>query len=79
MIIGNILDFIKLERFPSLELVHLIAPIEATFLTQCNAQKKPVEPSVGTTKRPRVGPTPEDVVIDLHMLLLLMMIRMMLM
>ena len=45
-------------------MVHLTTPIGATFLKQCNAQKKPAEPSEGTTKRPRVEPSREDVPID---------------
>ena len=62
--IHRILGFIELEHFPSSKLVHLIAPIGATFLKQRNAQKKPTKPSVGTTKRQRVEPSHEDVPID---------------
>ena len=38
--------------------------IGATFLKQRSAQKKTVEPSVGTTKRPRVESIAEDVPVD---------------
>ena len=38
----------------SLTLIHIIAHIGATFLRQWSAQKKTVEPSVGSSKRPRV-------------------------
>ena len=62
--ICRILNYLELEHFPSSELVHLTAPIRATFLKQCNAQKKPAEPSEGTTKRPRVEPSREDVSVD---------------
>lgn len=62
--IRRILDSIELERFPYSKLVHLTAPIGATFLKQRNEQKKPVEPSVGTTNRQRVQPSHEDVPID---------------
>lgn len=48
------LNNLKLENFPSLELVLITAPIEATFLSQRSAQWKPVEPSVGTSKQPHV-------------------------
>ena len=59
--LGRILEYIEVKCFPSLELVHPIAPIEATFLKQQSAQKKTIEPSVGTTKRPRVESTAKDV------------------
>ena len=62
--LGRILEFIELEHFPSSELVHLTTVIGATFLKQRNAQKKTVEPSVVTTKRPRVESTAEDVLVD---------------
>lgn len=62
--ICRILSFIELEHFPSSKLVHLTAPIRATFLKQCNAQRKPTKPSVGTTKRQREEPSHEDVPID---------------
>ena len=45
-------------------MVHLTAPIGATFLKQCFALKKIVEPSAGTTKRQRVESTTEDAPID---------------
>ena len=35
-------------------MVHITAPIGATFLKHRFAQRKPVEPSVSTSKRPRV-------------------------
>ena len=36
----------------------------STFLKQCSAQKKTIEPSGGTTKRPRVKSTAEDVPVN---------------
>ena len=59
--IYRVLNFLGLENFPSLELIHIIAPIGATFLKQRNAQKKNVRPSVGSSKRPRVQSTVGDV------------------
>ena len=52
--IYRVLNFLGLENFPSLELIHIIAPIGATFLKQQSAQKKNVGPSVSSSKRPRV-------------------------
>ena len=40
-------------KFPPLELVQIIAPIEATYLRQQQAQIKSVEPSTRTSKRSR--------------------------
>lgn len=51
--IYRVLNFLRLEDFPTLELVHIIAPIGAIFLRQQQTQKKSVEPSTGTSKRPR--------------------------
>ena len=47
------LNFLGLEDFPALELVHIIAPIRATFLRQRQAQMKSVELSTETSKRQR--------------------------
>ena len=51
--IYKVLNFLQLENFPSLELIHITALIEATFLKQ-SAQKKNGRPSVGSLKRPQV-------------------------
>ena len=50
----RVLNYLELENFPPLELVYITAPIGATFLKQRYAQRKLVEPSVSTSKRPRV-------------------------
>ena len=58
--------------FPPLELVHIIAPIGATYLIQRQAQIKSVEQSIGTSKRPQgdaattsgVMPTIEETFVD---------------
>ena len=42
-----------MSDFPPLELVHITAPIGATYLRQRQAQMKSVEQSIGTSKRPR--------------------------
>nr|POE74334.1 60s ribosomal protein l6-1 [Quercus suber] len=57
----RILDYLELQCFPSLELVHLTSTIRATFLKQHSVQKKTVEASAGTTKTPGVESTAEDV------------------
>ena len=54
------LDYVGLENFPSLKLIHITAPIGATFLKQQTAQKRNVGPSVGSSKRPRVQSTARD-------------------
>ena len=59
--IYRVLNFLGLENFPSLELIHIIALIGTTFLKQRSAQKKNVGPSVGSSKRPRVQSTARDV------------------
>ena len=46
--IYRVLNFLGLENFPSLELIHITAPIGATFLKQRSAQKRNVGPSVGS-------------------------------
>ena len=53
MFIYRELNFLGLEDFPALELVHIIAPIGAIFLIQRQAQMKSPELSTGTSKRPR--------------------------
>ena len=50
MFIFRILRFLGLSEFPPLELVHIIAPIGATYLRKRQAQMKSVEPSIGTSK-----------------------------
>ena len=55
--IYRVLTYLGLENFPALELVHVTAPIGATFLKQRQAQMKSVEPSTGFSKRPRVEDT----------------------
>ena len=52
--IFNVLTFLGLKDFLTLELVHIIAPIGATFLGQWQAQIKSAELSIGTSKWPRV-------------------------
>ena len=54
-------SILQLENFPSLELIHITAPIGAIFLKQRSAQKKNVGLSVGSSKRPQVQSTIEDV------------------
>ena len=53
MYIYRILRFLGLSNFPPLELVHITAPIGATFHRQLQAQIKSAEPSTGTSKRSR--------------------------
>ena len=52
--IYGVLRYVRLENVPPLELIHITAPIGATFLKQRSAQKRNVGPSVGSSKRPRV-------------------------
>ena len=59
--IYRVLNFLGLENFPSLELIHITAPIGSTFLKQWSAQKRNVGPSVGSSKRPQVQSTVGDV------------------
>ena len=51
--IYRVLNFLGLEDLPALELVHIIAPIGATFLRQRQAQMKSAEQSTRTSKKPR--------------------------
>ena len=53
MYIYGILRFLGLFEFPPLELIHITAPIGATFLRQRQTQIKSVIPSTGTSKRSR--------------------------
>jgi len=53
MYIYRILRFLGLSNFPPLELVHITAPIGATFHKQLQAQMKGAELSTGTSKRSR--------------------------
>ena len=73
--INRILRFLGLSDFPHLELVHITAPIGATFLRQGQAQMKSAEPSTGTSKRSKgeasttassseAMPTTEEVHVD---------------
>ena len=59
--IHRVLKYLGLQKFPSQELVHILALIEAKVLKQRSAQKKFVDPSVGSSKRPRVRSTAGDV------------------
>ena len=52
--IHRILEYLQLEDFPAFDPVYLIAPIGASFLRKQSAQLKIVEPSAGSSKRPRV-------------------------
>ena len=58
--IYRVLDYVGLENFPSLKLIHITAPIGAPFLKQQTAQKRNVGPSVGSSKRPQVQSTIGD-------------------
>ena len=58
--IYRILRYVGVQNFPSLELIHITAPIGATFLKQRTAQKRSVGPSVGSSKRPWVQSTTGD-------------------
>ena len=58
--IYRVLRYVRLENVPPLKLIHITAPIGATFLKQRNAQKRNVGPSVGSSKRPRVQSTTRD-------------------
>ena len=53
MFILRILRFLGLLDFPPLDLVHITAPIGATYLRQRQAQIKSVEQSTRTSKRPQ--------------------------
>ena len=53
MFILRILRFLGLLDFPPLELVHITAPIGATYLRQRQAQIKSAKQSTGTSKRPQ--------------------------
>ena len=53
MFIFRILRFLELSEFPSLELVHIMAPIGTTYLRQRQSQMKGAKPSIGTSKRIR--------------------------
>ena len=61
VLIHRVLKYLGLKNFPSQELVHIQAPIEAKFLKQRSAQKKFVDPNVGSSKRTRVRSTTGDV------------------
>ena len=60
----RLLNFLELENFPSLELIHITTPIVATSLRQRSAQKKTVEPSVGSSKRPQIESTAGDMLAE---------------
>ena len=53
MFIYRVLNFLRSTNFPSLKLVHIIAPIRANFLRQRSTQRKVTE-LVGMSKQPRV-------------------------
>nr|POF24513.1 hypothetical protein CFP56_55784 [Quercus suber] len=55
--IHKVFKYLGLENFPFQVLVHIQAPIGARFLKQQSAQKKFVDPRVGSSKRPRVQST----------------------
>ena len=58
--ISRILTYLELEDFPIFDSIHLTTPIGSSFLRQRQAQKKTVEPSAGSSKRPRVESTARD-------------------
>ena len=71
--IYKVLLFLGLNSFPFLVLVHITAPIEATFIRQRQIQMKSAKPSTRTSKRPRgeastAAPTSGDqaVVEEIH-------------
>ena len=53
LFIVRILRYLEMFEFPSLKLMHIMAPIGTTYFRQRQAQMKSVEPSIGTSKRPR--------------------------
>ena len=61
VLIHRVLKYLGLKNFPSQELVHIQAPIEAKFLKQRSAQKKFFDPNVGSSKRTQVQSTTGDV------------------
>nr|POE75948.1 hypothetical protein CFP56_23412 [Quercus suber] len=61
VLIHRVLKYLELQNFPSQELVHIQAQIGAKFLKQRSAQKKFGDPSVGSSKRPRVQSNTGDV------------------
>ena len=53
LFIFRILRYLEMSKFPSPELVHIMAPIGIAYLRQRQTQMKSAEPSTGTSKRPR--------------------------
>ena len=53
LFIFQILRFLELLEFPSLELVHIMSPIGTTYLRQRQVQVRSAEPSTRTSKRPQ--------------------------
>ena len=68
--IYRVLRYVGLENVPPLELIHITAPIGATFLKQQNAQKRNVGPSVGSSKRPQYSPPLETIMLSRVLLIL---------
>ena len=58
--ISRILAYLELKDFPASNFVHLTTLVESFFLTRRQAQKKMVEPSVGSSKRPWVESSARD-------------------
>ena len=52
ILISRILAYLELEDFPVSNSVHLTTPIGSSFLRQRQAQKKIVEPSASSSKKP---------------------------
>ena len=50
--ISRILAYLELKDFPASDTVHLTTPIRSSFLRQRQAQKKIVEPSASSSKKP---------------------------
>ena len=51
--IYKVLLFLGINSFPFIKLVHITAPMEATFIRQRQVQMKSAKPSTWTSKRPR--------------------------
>ena len=72
LFIFQILRFLELSKFPSLELVHIMDPIGTTYLRQRQVQVRSAEPSTRMSKRTQgddfttsgVMPTVEETYVD---------------
>ena len=72
LFIFQILRFLELSEFPSLELVHIMSPIGTTYLRQRQVQVRSTEPSTRMSKRTQgddfttsgVMPTVDETYVD---------------